>query len=119
MEQVVILALIGLVILGPILWRNRQDARAEQALGVRARVHAALRQRFKGEPLMSIEVVAPARWRAGRVILSTPSGWEWLVEAAWDALMAEVPSSYELVVRPGSRPVPRLVPSTPAMPRAA
>ena len=103
MEAIFGSVLVGLLTLGPLAWRNFLDRRNEQALIVHARIHARLRRLFRGEPLMAIDVRPAMPWRAGRVVLSTPAGWEFQVEQAWDALLAEVPTDHELVIKPARR----------------
>lgn len=55
----------------------------------------------------------------GRVLLSVPGGWEWLIEAAWNTIITNVPSGYELVVRPGYRRLPEPVLPLPLVRHAA
>ena len=113
MEAIFGTVLVGLLTLGPLAWRNFLDRRNEQALIVRARIHARLRRLFRGEPLMAIDVRPAMPWRAGRVALSTPAGWEFLVEQAWDVLLAEVPTDHELVIKPARRAGRRVAPLAP------
>jgi len=47
-----------------------------------------------------VRVGAKIELRPGRVVLSTPHGYEWLAEEAWPVVAALVPRSWELVVRP-------------------
>ena len=106
MEAIFGTSIVALLIVAPLLWRNWMDGRESRALAVHARIHAALRKRFKGEPLVSIRVEAPLPWRPGRVLLSTPANWDWVVEAAWRSLMRVIPADYDVVVRPGTiRPI--------------
>ena len=113
MEAIFGTVLVGLLTVGPLAWRNFVDRRTEQALAVQARIHARLRRLFRGEPLMAVDVGPVMPWRAGRVVLSTPAGWEFLVEQAWDALLAEVPTDHELVIKPARKVERRLVPVAP------
>ena len=62
---------------------------------------------------MAIDVRPVMPWRAGRVELSTPAGWDFLVEQSWDALLAEVPADHEIVIKPGRRTERRLTPFAP------
>lgn len=103
---------IGALVLGPLAWRVWRDRREEQALEVRAGIAAAVRQALDGDSLVSVQVVPPRALRSGRVILSVPGGWEWLIQEAWPRVVRRVPHDYELVVRTGERP------ATPASDRA-
>jgi len=74
------------------------DHSQARALAVRAEILWALTRAFRGESLLSV-----------------PSGWEWLIEAAWNTIITNVPSGYEVVVRLGYRrlaepvlPLPRV-----------
>jgi hypothetical protein len=119
LSAVVSVLLVGLLALGPVLWRVWRDRREERALAVRAEVEAAVRRALDGESLVSVQVEAPKALRGGRVILSVPGGWDWLIRDAWSRVIDHIPPDYELVVRPGERqPVP-VVESGPALPRAA
>jgi hypothetical protein len=105
MLSVIVPALIiGMLALGPIAWRLWQDRRRARALEVRAAVHAAVRAALNGESLVSVHVEAPRPLRSGRVVLSVPGGWDWLIREAWMRVIAHVPGDYELVVRTGERP---------------
>ncbi|OGK95170.1 MAG: hypothetical protein A2W08_07450 [Candidatus Rokubacteria bacterium RBG_16_73_20] len=94
------LALILALVVGPLVWRLRADRRHARAEALLARVRSAVNRRFRGESMLSIEVHPPTLRRPGRVVLSTPHGYEWLAEEAWPVVAAEVPGSWELVVRP-------------------
>ena len=55
----------------------------------------------------AVEAVEPPRpLRSGRVILSVPGGWEWLIREAWTRVVMHVPRDYELVVRAGGGSAP-------------
>jgi hypothetical protein len=111
-------ALMGALVVAPLGWRVWQDRRTEQALAVRAVVHAALIRALGGESLVAVNVRPPAPGRLGRVELTVPSDWRFLLEPAWSAVMPHVPDDYELVVRPLAAEV-GLVPDEPALRRAA
>jgi hypothetical protein len=101
LSVIVPVVLVGALVLGPIGWRVWRDRREEQALAVRADVAAAVRQALDGESLVSVQVEPPRPLRSGRVILSVPGGWEWLIREAWTRVVTHVPRDYELVVRAG------------------
>jgi hypothetical protein len=105
-----ILGLVGIssLFLGPLLWRLREDRRAERAQVVRAETNAALFRALGGESLVAVDVEAPSLWHPGRVLLSAPADWTWLLEPAWAGVAAHVPAGYELVIKPVAPPSPRL-----------
>jgi len=115
MEEILGTTLVVLLVLGPLVWRNWMDRRGAAALSVHARIRASVCRLFRGEPLLSIHVRPALPWRTGRVILSTPAGWEWVIEAAWNTLIAEVPPGYELVIKPAATRRSRTAPMTPAV----
>jgi hypothetical protein len=96
--------LVGGLTLGPIVWRVWRDRCDARALEVRAEIAAAVRQALGGESLVSVHVESPRPGRSGRVVLSVPGGWEWLIREAWPRVAPRVPRDYELVVRAGARP---------------
>lgn len=93
---------IGSLVVVPLLWRVWQDRRAERALGIRAQVHATIVRVLGGESLVAVNVEAPAVWRPGRVILTAPADWGFLLEPAWSAVVRRIPADYELVVKPAA-----------------
>jgi hypothetical protein len=98
-------ALIGIVVLavlvvGPLLWRVRQDRRQERAQMVQADVRATLFRALAGESLIAVAVQPPGFRRPGRVVLTAPADWQRLLDAHWRAVAARVPADYELVLRP-------------------
>ena len=113
-----LIALAALVV-GPLLWRVYQDRRTDRAQAVAAEVRAVLFRAFGGESLVAVEVSAPSFRRAGRVVLSAPSGYERTLESQWSGVAAVVPDEYELVVRPVVLPRPGPVTEELALRRAA
>jgi len=117
---VISVLVVAALALGPVLWRLWRDRREERALAVRATVDAALRQALHGESLVAIDVKAPTALRGGRVILSVPAAWDWLVREAWTGVIEHVPHDYELVVRTGGRaPLAPVAEPAETLPRAA
>jgi hypothetical protein len=111
---------VAALALAPVMWRLWRDRRDERALAVRATVDAAVRQALHGESLVAVEVKAPTALRGGRVILTVPRAWDWLVREAWTSVIEHIPHGYELVVRGGGRQ--SLAPTTEpeqSLPRAA
>jgi len=114
-EAVVATILIVALVAGPLVWRTVQDRRAERAQWLEAQIRSAVREALGGESLLSVHVEAPTPLHAGRVTLSTPRGWEELVEPAWKSALASTPEDYELVLTTSGGAAPE----TPAPPRAA
>jgi hypothetical protein len=117
-------AFIALVLMvglasGPLLWRLRQDRREERAQAVRADASTALFRAFGGESFVAVQVQAPSVWRPGRVVLSAPSDWQWLLAPAWSSVVAHVPEDYELVVKPTAPSAPPVGSEDLALRRAA
>ena len=119
MAEILGTVLVALLIVAPLAWRNWEEQREDTALAVHARIRARMCQIFHGEPLLSIDVRPALPWRPGRVALSTPAGWEWIIEQAWSALLREVPPGYELVLQPRRPEVPGPVPVGTELRRAA
>ena len=91
---------LAVIVVGPLLWRVRQDRRADRAQDVAARVRSVLFRAFGGDSLVAVEVDAPSLRRAGRVVLRAPSGYHRMLESHWTGVMAVMPADYELVIRP-------------------
>jgi hypothetical protein len=107
-----IIALVGIVslVVGPLLWRNAVDRRQEEALRLQAWLQHKANHRLGGESLLVVSVYPPSAGQPGRVVLSTPARWTWLVRQVWSEMLDNTPSGYELVVpgapepRPAARP---------------
>jgi hypothetical protein len=106
-----IIALVGIVslVVGPLMWRNAVDRRREEVLRLQAWLQHKANHRLGGESLLVVSVHPPTAGQAGRVVLSTPPRWGWLVGQVWGEMLDSTPSGYELVVpgAPDCRPVPR------------
>ena len=72
LSVVLTIVLVGVLGLGPVVWRIWRDRFEERALGVRAEVESAVRRALHGESLVAVEVEPPTPLRGGRVILSVP-----------------------------------------------
>jgi hypothetical protein len=116
---VVSVLLLAIFVLGPLVWRVWRDRREERALVVRSEIEAAVRRALGGESLVSIQVEPPRPFVNGRVILSVPRGWDWLIREAWTRVVPHVPHNYELVVRPGDQDVAPAYSANRAVRRAA
>jgi hypothetical protein len=90
-------ALIGLVA-GVLGWRVLSDRTHDRALAVRADIQAAVDRSLDGESFLAVTVEPESTFHAGRVVLSTPTGYEWLVREAWASVVQRVPIGYELVI---------------------
>ncbi len=103
MMAIVAMLLTGMVFLGPLFWRISLDRRRAEADAIGAEVRAAVNRRLRGESLLAVRVMPRSLWGPGRIVLSVPSGYEWLVEAAWPALAPRIPVAYEVVLGAASR----------------
>jgi hypothetical protein len=119
LAQFLAVVVVSGLVLAPLLWRRRQDRRAETAQIIGAAARSALFRALGGESLVAVGVELPSPWRPGRVVLSAPAAWTWLLEPAWARLAAHVPAGYELVVRPTGSVAPPLVGDPVALRRAA
>ena len=110
-------AFVGALVLAPLAWRLWQDRRTERALAVRALIHATVVRALGGESFVAVNV-RPALWGPGRIELSAPSDWRFLLEPAWSAVMEQAPAEWELIVKPLPATT-GLVAHQPPLPRAA
>ena len=99
-EVMIVLTLISGLVLAPVAWGAWRDRRVARALAVRAEIQAVANRALGGESLLSVEVTPATFWRAGRVLLSAPTGYGWLLEAVWKSVLKHVPPDHELVVKP-------------------
>ncbi|HUF93432.1 MAG TPA: hypothetical protein VMR23_13715 [Candidatus Limnocylindria bacterium] len=90
--------LIGLVA-AALGWRVLGDRTQDRALAVRADIQAAVDRSLNGESFLAVTVEPESAFHAGRVVLSTPAGYEWLVREAWAPVVQRVPSGYEVVIK--------------------
>jgi hypothetical protein len=90
--------LVGLVA-GLLGWRVWKDRTNDRALAVRADIQAAVDRSLDGESFLAVTVEPESTFHPGRVVLSTPSGYEWLIRDAWTPVVERVPRGYELVVK--------------------
>jgi hypothetical protein len=104
LEVIGAVAFVGALVVAPLLWREWADRREGRALAIRADVQSAVTRRLQGESFVSVQVTPGSLGRPGRVALSTPSGWEWLIDEVWVAALERVPEDYEVVVKPRRRP---------------
>jgi hypothetical protein len=92
-------ALIIGVVVGLLAWRVVRDRAEERALTIRAEVQSAVNRALEGESLLAVQVQAASAFHPGRVVLTTPTGYEWLVHEAWTPVISHAPKDYEVVLR--------------------
>jgi hypothetical protein len=92
-------ALVVGLVFGLLAWRVVRDRAQERALTVRAEVQSAVNRALDGESLLAVQVEPASAFHPGRVVLSTPSGYEWLVHEAWNPVISHAPKDYEVVLR--------------------
>src|SRR5947207_995656 len=68
-------------------------------LTVRAEIQSAVNRALEGESLLAVQVEPASSFHPGRVVLSTPMGYEWLVHEAWNPVIEHAPKEYEVVLR--------------------
>jgi hypothetical protein len=99
MEGGAVFAFVCVLVLGPIAWRVVHDRREARALAVSADIRHVVDRALGGESLVSVHVKPATLWRSGRVVLSVPTDWRWLLHLAWAQVLARLPAGYELVVQ--------------------
>jgi hypothetical protein len=92
-------ALILGLVLGLLAWRVVRDRAQDRALAVRAEVQHAVNRALDGESLLAVQVEPASTFHRGRVVLITPTGYEWLVHEAWNPVISHAPRDYEVVLR--------------------
>jgi len=91
--------LIGLgPIVAELVWSNLRDRARHRANGVRADITATANRVLGGESVLGVRVEPAIAWRPGRVHLSAPGGYEFLVWSVSGAVINRLPRNYELVV---------------------
>jgi hypothetical protein len=97
---------LGMLIgVGPVvaalLWSERQDRLRHRANRVRADISAAANRALGGESVLSVRVEPRGPWRNGRVHLSAPGGYEFLIASVAATVISRLPDRYELVAHRG------------------
>src|SRR5919204_6812442 len=98
-EVLMVPVLITGLVVGLLTWRVVRDRAEERALTVRAEVQSAVNRALDGESLLAVQVEPASTFHRGRVVLSTPTGYEWLVHEAWNPVIEHAPKDYEVVLR--------------------
>src|SRR5438445_788617 len=78
-----------------LTWFVAGDLRPE-LLGLEEHLAHAL---VGGEAFQRVQVEPASSFHPGRVVLSTPMGYEWLVHEAWNPVIEHAPKEYEVVLR--------------------
>ena len=99
LESGAVFAFVCALVLGPLAWRAVHDRRQAQAMAVKADVRHVVDRALGGESLISVHVAPATIWRPGKVVLSMPADWRWLMKPTWERVLATTPAGYELVVQ--------------------
>src|SRR5919198_5122930 len=78
-----------------LVWLKRRERAEDRALTVRAEIQSAVNRALEGESLLAVQVEPASSFHRGRVVLSTPTGYEWLVHEGWDSVIEHAPREYE------------------------
>jgi hypothetical protein len=77
MVGVAIFAIVlAILVVGPLALRAWHERMRERGLAIRADIDAVMRHELHGDSLLGVQVVAETPWRAGRVEVSVPEGWD-------------------------------------------
>jgi hypothetical protein len=91
--------LIGLGhIVAALVWSNLHDRLGNRANRVGADIRATANRVLGGESVLAVRVQPALAWRPGRVHLSAPGGYEFLIANVSGAVIDRLPHKYELVV---------------------
>ena len=55
--------------------------------------------KITGLAVLAVQVEPPSSFHCGRVVLSTTTGYAWLVHEAWNPVIEHAPKDYEVVLR--------------------
>jgi len=118
-ELFVATLLIGSLIVAPLGWQAWKDGRHARELTIRADIQSTVDRALGGESFVTVQVESKSLRRRGRVVLSVPAFYEWLLDRAWRPVIERVPPGYELVVRSSRFDQPRTAPRRAALKSAA
>jgi hypothetical protein len=96
--NLVVLAFISGAVMVPLLLRNRRDRREAEALQLQAHLQSVANRRLGGETFLVVTVHPGLAGARGRVVLTAPPSWQWLIPDVWNAVRHAMPQEYELVV---------------------
>jgi hypothetical protein len=99
MQALIAPAVLATLVAVWLLWLKRRERAEDRALTVRAEIQSAVNRALDGESLLAVQVEPESSFHPGRVVLSTPSGYEWLVHEAWSPVIEHAPRDYEVVLR--------------------
>jgi hypothetical protein len=99
MTAIITVFLVSALFLGPLGWRIWLDRRQARAEAITADVRAVVNRRLRGDSFVTVVVTPRSRWRPGRIVLSAPSGYEWLLETVWRDVVSYAPAGYEVVFK--------------------
>jgi hypothetical protein len=103
-ESIVAVALVVLVVFGPLALSVVRERRAERALALQAEIQYAVDRRLGGASYLKVHAESPTLWRPGRVVLAAPRTAESLVDTVAPTALALTPGGYELVIALGPGP---------------
>src|ERR1700704_1831882 len=82
-----------------LAWLQRRERAEDRALTVRAEIQSAVNRALEGESLLAVQVEPASSFHPGRVVLSTPMGYEWLLHEGGNSGLERAPQEEEGVVR--------------------
>ena len=94
------MGLVGLLFVGPLVWRTWRDRLEDRALSLQADIQAAVNHALGGESLVAVRVKPGPQSGMGTVEIFVPSGWESVLEQVWPVVLSQIPAGYVLVFRP-------------------
>lgn len=103
--SIVAVAIVAVVVFGPLAWSLVRDRRAERALSLQAEIQYAVDRRLGGASYVMVQAAAPTLWHRGRIVLAAPRVAESLVDEVAPTALARTPFGYELVIALGPGPV--------------
>jgi hypothetical protein len=99
MQALIAPAVLATLVAVWLVWLKRRERAEDRALTVRAEIQSAVNRALDGESLLAVQVEPESSFHPGRVVLSTPTGYEWLVHEAWSPVIEHAPRDYEVVLR--------------------
>jgi hypothetical protein len=99
MQALIAPAVLATLVAVWLVWLKRRERAEDRALTVRAEIQSAVNRALDGESLLAVQVEPASSFHPGRVVLSTPTGYEWLVYEAWSPVIEHAPRDYEVVLR--------------------